>query len=332
MRPPSNATPRFAALVLAMAALAACAGGAGPSSAGHGTVGSCAAPGAPPPPGQCPLVCRAELPLDTSFGSPAVTVWVNDTPTSMVLDTGSATTALTPQAASRLGLAANASLSSKTWGVGGVQITHPLQPVSLAFGTIRLPHATIEAVSAELHTYNLPRDGLLGADILSNYELDLDVLHARARIYEGRACGGAPPGWSGVYDSVAFIPAFRGFHQIAIPVALNGRPMMALLDTGADRSLVDTDAALASGADPRALSQDIGAVMSGAGSEHPRGAVHRFATLQIGSEIMTNLDAAVTRLPFRQPAMLLGGDFLRANRVWISYGMGKVFFAPYALR
>ena len=170
-----------------------------------------------------------------------------------------------------------------------------------------------------------PLDGLLGADFFSSFEVDLDLAHARMTLYERLVCAIAAPPWSQPFTS---IPVNRSLHDhLFFPVTLDGHKLAAFIDTGAELSAVDRGAALAIGVSGAALDQDPVADLRGAGSEFVKSRAHRFGRLEIGGETIRDRVIVVTNLRLQDADLVLGIDFLRTRRVWLSYASHQIFLA-----
>jgi predicted aspartyl protease len=168
-----------------------------------------------------------------------------------------------------------------------------------------------------------PLDGLLGADFFSSFEVDLDLVHDRMVLYGGLPCAIAAPPWSHPYTTIS---VNRSLHDhLFFPVNLDGHRLAAFIDTGAEVSAVDAAAALALGVTSAALNRDPVANLRGAGSEVVASRVHRFARLEIGGEALRHPVIAVTNLRLQDADLVLGIDFLRLRRVWLSYGSRRIF-------
>ena len=93
----------------------------------------------------------------------------------------------------------------------------------------------------------------------------------------------------------------------------------------AELSAVDAGAALALGVTAATLNQDPVTNLRGAGSEVVRSRAHRFARLEIGGETLRDRVIFVTNLRLQDADLVLGIDFLRLRRVWVSYGSHRIF-------
>jgi len=55
--------------------------------------------------------------------------------------------------------------------------------------------------------------------------------------------------------------------------------------------------------------------------------VHRFAKLEVGAAVVHNPEIIVTDLKLTDADMVLGIDFLKSRRVWLSYGSRRLFIS-----
>jgi len=112
-----------------------------------------------------------------------------------------------------------------------------------------------------------PLDGVLGADSLSSFDVDLDLPGQRMVLYEKQTCQGAVPAWPERY---ATISAGRSVgDHLFFPVQLDGRRTDAFVDTGSQFTVLSTRAALAMGMTPGVLQHDRIATVLGAAAERP---------------------------------------------------------------
>ena len=80
-------------------------------------------------------------------------------------------------------------------------------------------------------------DGLLGADILLAFDIDLDLPARRITFYRARReCPEAAPPWNEPYVAVAGVSTRRD--RLLVPFELDGVAGMAVLDTGAQFSSI----------------------------------------------------------------------------------------------
>jgi hypothetical protein len=145
-----------------------------------------------------------------------------------------------------------------------------------------------------------PLDGLLGADFLSDFEVDLDLARRRVLLYQAPPCRIAAPAWSPPY---ATIEANRSPHnRLVFPVRLDGHRLAALIDTGAQLTALDATSTAALGLTGASLARDPVATLRGAAAEVVESRAHRFTQLvplsPSGSTIHTRLSQTPTYPPF----------------------------------
>ena len=136
-------------------------------------------------------------------------------------------------------------------------------------------------------------------------------------------CSDSPVRASALYSC---IEANRSLHdRLFFPVRLDGHALAALVDTGAQLTTLDGEAAAAIGVTAAALAHDPVTILRGAAAEAVRSWAHRFAELQIDGELLRDRTIMVTRLGLQDADLVLGADFLRWQRVWLSYATHRIF-------
>jgi hypothetical protein len=282
----------------------------------------------------CTLQQRATVPFAASGRQWVVPLSVNGTTAQFVLDTGAERSLVTPEAVHRLGLALDHWVGTTMRGVGGVVEHQNADPRSLTLGGLALQRHTVTH-DTSLTVGALPQpaaaqpvDGLLGRDFLSVFDVELDMAAQRLTLYSVHDCSGRFLPWSMRYVAV---PAETPMtHALVLPVALDGRRLRALLDTGASVSMLTLSGRIRLGLTPQLLRGDAAGTARGLGRQAPAMQLHRFASLQVGSEILRDPVLWVT--PVRVAPivdLLLGADWVgRQQRVWLSFATAQVFFVP----
>jgi predicted aspartyl protease len=275
----------------------------------------------------CKLVWRAEMPIVTRNNLMFVEAQFDGKPATMVLDTGAERTLLTETAVNRLRLKRDLRHPGNNVGVGGVSSTYQAVLDEFAVGAFELP---VDSVT--VGTFTLPEiggvqpDGLLGADILLAFDLDIDLQDHRLTIYRARSCPDSRPPWTVPYASVNGVITWRD--QLALPLALNGAKGLAILDTGAQSSVIRPEFAERAGVTQAMLEADPVRSMRGASREELSFRLHRFNTIQIGTDTAHDVPLPVAALPNGQQDALIGGDFLHGRRIWLSATSHQIFFTP----
>ena len=111
-------------------------------------------------------------------------------------------------------------------------------------------------------------------------------------------------------------------NRLVVPIAIDGQPVDALLYTGSSLSLLSTSCARRVGA--RATPADPVATIRGVDGGTAIVRFHCFVSMDVGRDHVANPLIAVGETQFVSPEMVLGLDYLRGHRIWISYRTQQV--------
>ena len=281
----------------------------------------------PAAPETCQLTKRAEMPVTLENGFIQVAAAIDGQPETLLVDTGAESSLVTPSAVARLALRADPGRTSTIQGIGGAITTQNAALRSLAVGGMRLLDQS--AAVAPLPT--APGDplhaaGLLGADWLSAFDVEFDLPHRRMALYSAAGCHGDYVPWPGPRTAVTAHVWHAG--GVLLPMTVDGHPVTALLDSGSNLSTLGEAAAARAGLTALALAQDqAGRSVGVDGTVNPTHH-HQFAEMQLGRIRYLNPVLSVSGLRWPVADMLLGTDWLRQNRVWVSYGARRVTVQP----
>ncbi len=268
----------------------------------------------------------AEAPLRDDDGFISMPVAIDGRAASLLVDTGSDTGLLTEAAAAGLGLERDPDRQMLLRGTGGIgrRVPNVVLP-SLAIGGMRLAGSSVPVGTLPaMPVVEPPVAGLLGADVLSRFDLELDLPHRRIgfwRIGTGSIACAPPPGRDGSFDAIALR---RDGDRLELDARLDGKPISVLVDTGARSRILSTTAARRLGVDGDRLGADPGGVNAGIDLHPTEYHWHRFRQLVIGTE--TTRDPVLTVAPLAEPVdLLLGADWFATREVWISYATNTLF-------
>jgi len=249
----------------------------------------------------------------------------NGMPVTLVLDTGAEGTILTPPIAQRIGAQRpRIEFQRQIRGIGGTLQTSEVELRSFTVGGVAIPWRRVRVAPVNLASvFSGPLDGVLGADSLSSFDVDLDLPGHRMVLYERQTCPGALPAWTQPYARINAGRSMGG--HLFFPVQLDGRRTDAFVDTGSQFTVLSTRAALALGVSATVLARDRVATVRGVAAEQLAAHVHRFSQLQIGAETIRDPEIIVTDVRLSDADLVLGIDFLRPRRVWLSYGSQQIF-------
>jgi predicted aspartyl protease len=269
----------------------------------------------------CALEPAGVLPVRLIGNVPVTVVGINGRPSALILDIGSDITLLGRAAARRLGVRFDEREGVQLSGAGGRTRASPAVLASVQFGD-----AVISNVGAVVgRGLRPPFDGVLGIDVLTAFDLDLDAPNGKVTLYRARppACAGAPPPWT--EPQVRLRTEQEGAGYLFVPAVLNGQPLRALLDTGASNTTVGLPAAAAAGITPAELLRGPASVTQSLDSAGIVVRPRRFRELRVGEDVIPDPVLNVADLPPLAGDMIIGGDYLAARRVWIAIASGTVF-------
>ena len=273
-------------------------------------------------PSSCHISRVADLPLLPNV-RPMVAATLDGKPVAVLIDTGGATSAVSQSAADGFSLPMT-DRSMLIGGIGNMERAPVVVVHSLVLGggharDLELP--VLQNLPDKVD--GLPFLGIFGADFLSNYDVDIDVSGRRFRMYALSDCGPriAP------LDPPSFeLPFQIDATKIDIDIQLNGALLHAIFDTGASMSLVTQDDAVRAGVQRADLGKDPFHRHRGDAHNELDMWLHRFGHLVVGAETMNNFRFTVGDPETAQT--ILGADFMRFNRVWISYPRQTLFIQP----
>jgi predicted aspartyl protease len=268
-----------------------------------------------------------EITVATLRNSPIVTVVANGAPVTLLLDTGAEWTILTPGAAKRVGAQTpRIEFQRQIRGLSGSLATNEVELRSFTAGQTAIPWRRVRVASLNMPSvFSGSLDGVLGADTLSSFDIDLDLPHHRMVFYGKQSCPSAAPAWAEPYATIAVRKTFS--NHLSFPAQLDGRQIDTFIDTGAQLSVLSSKAALALGVTEAALSRDRATVTLGAAAEQLNSHLHRFSHMEVGGEVVRNPALIIADVSLKDADLVLGIDFLGSRRVWLSYGSQQIFLA-----
>lgn len=271
--------------------------------------------------GDCALRRRASLPVGLP-GLPVVQARINGQPATLILDTGAESTILTATAAKRLGVTTKYDFVRTMNGIGGTVTTGDAKLASMALGGVALSYPRALVANLAFRLGAVEADGLLGASVLGDFDLDLDVPHRRVDLYDRVDCEQARPAWGGRYATLTTTRSLS--EHPFFPITVNGRAMSATLDTGAQRTVISARAAAAAGIGTEHPIAGPPLSARGAAGEVLPATLHAMDVTVAGMRLSGPVIVTAAGLP-RDIDALLGLDFLLAHRVWLSYGARRIF-------
>lgn len=282
--------------------------------------------GAPGASTACLLAPVARVPIVMHGNTLVVHASIDGAPLALLVDTGAERTLLTEAAVERLRLARDPRHATRTYGIGTPTTSLDARlPDGLLLGNtpFRIERVSVGSFGIAPLAGDAA-DGLLGADLLLPYDLDLDLPAHEITLYWPRtACPQAAPPWTQPYVSLPGVIAKSD--RLLVPFELDGVRGMGVLDTGAQLSSISRRMARRTGLVEAALEMDRTAVAHGAAPEQITVRIHRFHELRVGPGVMHAPDLPVVPMTDTMGDALIGADFFRGRRVWVSFATQQVF-------
>jgi hypothetical protein len=227
--------------------------------------------------------CRIEKKATVQIGYAGtmmtVLVSINGTSATMGLDTG-AQTLVTPEAASRLHLPRDYHRKTRAFGTTAVLLANNVIIRDLEFAGKHHDWKSVAALSltgkvafGSLSNAEIGPSGLLGADILSNYDLDFDFSKSTLTLYSVSGCSKMTPPWTGnfIATPIGITPQRR----VLLPVEIDGVKLSAIFDTGAFESALTRSAAFRLGLTKGGLKSEQSKTFVGVGNVSAELPTHR---------------------------------------------------------
>lgn len=292
------------------------------------------------------------VPMDKVNGGPvmSVTASIDGNPMTMLIDIGRRATQLWETPANKLHLA---NQRGAFFDYSGRFSERSARIESFKLGSIEGGGFHV-VVAPDPDTASAPFDGIIGNDILYQYDVDMDFAHQKLNFFTPEQCEGAGVYWSPSTISSVPIVAYSGLEyadRSPIPrlgttyvlVTLDGKTITALLDTRADKTFLNPDVAnKLFGLNPDTMepgSVDDGGTLIKAG-------MHVFSRLDLGGLAAGNVHIAIPLDGLTQstnlfhakktaldvfhiheimPDMVIGMDILRHSHLYVSFKNDRVY-------
>jgi predicted aspartyl protease len=261
-----------------------------------------------------------ELPIRIAGGHLYTTVKLNGIDLRMLIDTGSEWTTVSKAAATRMGLSFRR--AGDVYGIGGYTAVYGFEATTFEIGRLH-GHALPLAVSEiSFDDGDEQADGLLGADYLSGYDMDVDI---SGKIGLFKVLGQCPAPVSSLPEPVYQAAFMKQEHPDDISprvvVVIGGRLLTAVIDTGSPHSAIFRPAAYRIGLDADALATHPDGAIAGIGPRAVKILRRVSPPMTIGEITVTNfpIDIIDQRFAGSRVDMLLGLDFFTHVHGWLSF-------------
>ncbi|HEY1944404.1 MAG TPA: aspartyl protease family protein [Roseiarcus sp.] len=281
-------------------------------------------------PASCSLEKVTEMPLLSLGAHYAVMAGIEDVVRPIEVDTGAATTVLKASVASELSLKQDpvAEHARRSAGIGQKTGDFHLNviPSTLVFGDLVFhDRSTVVATMDEGKSPEGNSIGLLGDDILSQYDVEFDFPGRKLTFYREIGCYDTFIPWLG---SFAAVPFDHRDAKVTIDILLNRERTQAIVDTGNNMSFVSKSASALWGSYTSDLAPTKGRMQSPLNRAAPLAiSTYNFEKVTIGGDVFNAHKMNVVDVDFPLASANIGLDYWSSRKIWISYPRGWMFVA-----
>ena len=163
-------------------------------------------------------------------GRRTIPVTVNGTPATFLIDTGGFISSLTPEGAAKTNLHVQKSGSVRLYSVDGDYSTQSAAAEEFMVGRLRFTKTRLFLLPPTER--QRPFDGLLAANMMFGYEVELDFAENSMKYFLKDHCPGKVIYWPAT--AVGMVPiVLRDNAHVEVEVTLNDKNFEAIIDTGA---------------------------------------------------------------------------------------------------
>ncbi len=164
----------------------------------------------------------------------AVPVSINGQAVGLLLDTGGEKSFLTEATVERLHIPRDPRFNTPLIGVGGGSARVDASIDHMLIDGVPLP---VDRISVNSFSGRLRFDGLIGLDILRDFDLDIDTPKRTLTLYRVRGCERADPPWDEPAMPITGISTETRW--LKLPFEIDGVAGSAILDTGASSTMIN---------------------------------------------------------------------------------------------
>ena len=278
----------------------------------------------------CHLRQLESLDMDTDpDGTVTVPVTISNRPARLMIDIGAARSIIDESFARSLDIDPRPMRGRFMVLGGGIPLWQTAVADSLMIGQIAAPG--FEFVVAPSRTLTPRTMGMLGADVMGRYDVELDFAGSKFNIFSQKHCSGDVVYWT--QTAYATVPMqLDNDNHVFISVTLDGKAFSAAADTGSARSFMSLDLAKEIfGIDeknPALKSMGRVGINNIAAEQQYQ---YPFHSLTFGGVEVKEPDIAIMKAPTPikgQPQLLIGIGVLRQLHLYISYREHLLYVTP----
>ena len=264
----------------------------------------------------------ATFPL-TPDTKPTIEVTINGAHVHFVVDTGAEFSAVSPEIILSLRLPQDRHRRTTINTVDGKETRANVILQRMEIADLKYDDRSMAVMPLRRSDNLQPVAGLLGADILSDFDIEFDMPRRTMTFYHVSGCQFARPPWTGRYQTLRALQTQGG--RLLFPIDIEGHPLTALFDTGADRVLLSRKAAESLGVTEAQFAADPTARVTSGGSGSTLVRQHTFALVKIGDEVFHHIPIGVAEIELPEADLLVGAPYMKTRRFLLSYSTNALF-------
>lgn len=277
---------------------------------------------------ECPIIAKKSLQISFNGFIPTTPILINGKEVRMGIDTGAQRTVISLDLARRLDLPQDLQNYTNVSGTAGSYKAPNIHIETLEFAGSTFHQLSLPALSMELPILTksqlpMPIEGVIGVDILSHYDLDVDFPHHQLTLYTMPPCQNAKPNWSHSYTTIPV--TITSTQRIAVPLTVDGHAIDAIFDTAANGERLTATSLEKAGITRDTLNTDPLQNGSGIGGGVYKTHSHLFHEVTVGNNTYKNISFDVVNLGSTEADALLGEDYIKARHFWLSYAAHKIY-------
>jgi predicted aspartyl protease len=192
----------------------------------------------------CKLKRYASIDLTVGVnGRLLVPVAIENTDAMMVLDTGTAFSSIWQDAAVTLGLhPIPFPKGTAAPSFGNIPINQHAESRGFLLGSLKFAAVDFLVLPESSRAiFGTPATivGIIGMDVFSRVDVELDIAHSQLNLYSQDHCPGNVVYWADTYDAVPMKRGLAG--NFSFPIELNGKKIEATISTGNSRTTLSAD-------------------------------------------------------------------------------------------
>ncbi len=270
---------------------------------------------------ECTLQRITELPMDSNeWGSPVISIQLDGTPRKFELDTGGFWSLLDPSVTGSF--KSRRSPLQGRLGLDAIVLDKVVTVPSVQLDRFKFENVDFfEAPAAYIGV-----DGTLGANWLSNWDIEIDPVGRKVALFLPDHCTGKVVYWPHQDLAIVDLRMDPRSHWLTIPMTLDGYELRALVDTGAPDTTLSLQAAkrlFDLTPDSPGMIPSFSAM--GRHGQHVRTWRYRFSLLEVDGIAFRNPMITIAERVGEAPDLVLGMHQMQGLHLYFAYKEHKLY-------